>query len=643
MVKSTPKEIFYYGEARPLPKQVFLKAGPLNMVYENGAIRYIRYGETEVLRMVYAAVRNHNWDTIEPIIRKETIQEEGNSFTIDVEIEYRQDELHFIAHYTFTGSETGVVRFEMKGKCLSSFQKNRIGFCILHPIHECAGNDCTVTKADGRVIGASFPNAISPHQPFMNIKALQWKLPKGCSATLRFEGDVFETEDQRNWTDASFKTYSTPLDLPFPVQMHAGEEVNQVVELSLPDVQEAVTRSSQNQKQLNFTISNSAADLPKIGVGSSTEVEHLSARAVELLRRIGFHHYRYDVKFHKPDWKKLLAKACRDAEALGLPLELALHLSEKQYAEEAEAFCRHLLGSKADIYAILLFQDNKKTTPTGLIHALVPQLRRCFPAAKIGGGTNAYFTELNRQTPPSEDLDFLTYSINPQVHAFDNLSLIETLEIQGHTVTSAKNLARGKEVHVSPVTFKPRFNPNATATNAGEDPELQIDARQRSLFGASWTLGSIKYMAEAGAKSLTYYETAGRKGLLMPQGKAAGDLFPAEGGDVFPIYAVLQYILEDPQAKVLYSKSSDPLVFDGLVLKKHKGQRIILSNFTIDQQEVKIPIAQGKFQVYQLDEHMLMNPDWAELLSSKPSRVETENRHCSVALPPFGLLIIDVD
>ena len=29
-------------------------------------------------------------------------------------------------------------------------------------------------------------------------------------------GDVFEMEDQRNWTDASFKTYCTPLRQPFP-------------------------------------------------------------------------------------------------------------------------------------------------------------------------------------------------------------------------------------------------------------------------------------------------------------------------------------------------------------------------------------------------------------------------------------------
>ena len=49
------------------------------------------------------------------------------------------------------------------------------------------------------------------------------------------------------------------------------------------------------------------------------------------------------------------------------------------------------------------------------------------PKAKIGAGSNAYFTELNRGRPPISAVDFISYSINPQVHAFDNASLVETL------------------------------------------------------------------------------------------------------------------------------------------------------------------------------------------------------------------------
>ena len=37
-------------------------------------------------------------------------------------------------------------------------------------------------------------------------------------------------EDQRNWTDASFKTYSTPLSEPIPVTVKAGTRISQADE-----------------------------------------------------------------------------------------------------------------------------------------------------------------------------------------------------------------------------------------------------------------------------------------------------------------------------------------------------------------------------------------------------------------------------
>ena len=40
-------------------------------------------------------------------------------------------------------------------------------------------------------------------------------------------------EDQRNWTDASFKTYCTPLARPFPVPVQAGDRVDQRVALTV--------------------------------------------------------------------------------------------------------------------------------------------------------------------------------------------------------------------------------------------------------------------------------------------------------------------------------------------------------------------------------------------------------------------------
>src|SRR5262249_52109497 len=138
------------------------------------------------------------------------------------------------------------------------------------------------------------------------------------------------------------------------------------------------------------------------------------------------------------------------------------------------------------------------------------------PAARFGAGPNSNFTELNREHPPLKVLDLVSYPINPQVHAFDNLSLVENLEAQAWTVESARAIAGDPPLVVSRVTLRQRFNPEATGPEAEPPPgELPaaVDPRQMSLFGAVWTLGSVKYVVKSGVAATTYYETTGWRGV----------------------------------------------------------------------------------------------------------------------------------
>ena len=95
-------------------------------------------------------------------------------------------------------------------------------------MEECAAGACTVETTDGAVAPGTFPRRVSPHQPFLDLRAVRHEVAPGLEAEVRFEGEVFEMEDQRNWTDASFKTYSTPLALPLPVEVREGERIRQV-------------------------------------------------------------------------------------------------------------------------------------------------------------------------------------------------------------------------------------------------------------------------------------------------------------------------------------------------------------------------------------------------------------------------------
>ena len=100
-------------------------------------------------------------------------------------------------------------------------------------MRECAGQPCTIEKTTGEKVKGSFPDLIAPHQPFFDIRAIRHTVVPGLEAEVRMEGDTFEMEDHRNWTDANFKTYCTPLAKPYPVKIESGTTIQQAVTLTL--------------------------------------------------------------------------------------------------------------------------------------------------------------------------------------------------------------------------------------------------------------------------------------------------------------------------------------------------------------------------------------------------------------------------
>ncbi len=151
-------------------------------------------------------------------------------------------------------------------------------------------------------------------------------------------------------------------------------------------------------------------------------------------------------------------------------------------------------------------------TPAELVKQARPILSALAPDAPIGGGTNLYFVHLNRAHPPVDQLDFVAYTINPQVHAFDLVSLVENMTAQPSTVASTRAFSGDRPIVISPITLRARFNADASGPEAppapGELPDA-VDARQPTGFAAAWTLGSLSNLAQAGVASLTYYETTG--------------------------------------------------------------------------------------------------------------------------------------
>ncbi len=112
------KNVQYYGKDEPLPEQIDLKAGPLNLFYEAGDLRYIKFNEIEIVRRVYVALRDHNWDTIKPTISNVQINTTKDSFEITYDVENIQDDINFIWKATIVGKSNGSISFKMDGEAL---------------------------------------------------------------------------------------------------------------------------------------------------------------------------------------------------------------------------------------------------------------------------------------------------------------------------------------------------------------------------------------------------------------------------------------------------------------------------------------------------------------------------------------------
>jgi hypothetical protein len=372
-----------------------LRAGPISALYVDGDLRHIRIEGREVLRRVYFALRDRHWKTLPNAISNLRLHEREGGFSIDYDAECRDCEIRFRWSASIAGKADGSISWRAHGKALSGFLKNRVGWCVLHPVEGLAGARCEVQHSDGSAERGWFPRHISPHQPFLDIRAIRHEVLPGLSAEVRLSGDIFEMEDQRNWTDASYKIYSTPLALPFPAEMRPGEQVHQIVTLRLDRV-----------VRIEFT--GDPLPMPEIGFRYR---EGLTAKTVAEIRPA---HLRVD-----------RSEDLTEAAFFGVPLE-------SPFVVTGGAPMRRLL--------VLDSAATPDFVPAGV---------------EVAVGTNRNFAEFNRTPPDTDAADAVCFPIDPGVHAADNLTLVENLAAQAVVVENARRLAPGKRIAITPVRLDP--------------------------------------------------------------------------------------------------------------------------------------------------------------------------------------------
>ena len=635
--------VILHGRQGRQPRAIDLQAGALKMLYDEGSLRYISWNGVEIIRMIYASVRDKVWLTVKPEISGLKVSRNKKGFRLSFEGRYRMNEIDFIAHFNVDASSQGHLLFRMKGMALTTFSRNRIGFSILHPIENCSGKSCLLIHPDKTTSSHSFPIAVSPRQPFTNIEGMQWMPTGNLQAELNFQGDIFETEDQRNWTDASFKTYCTPLELPRPVIIRQGTEVTQQVELKITG--ESNMEGSGSETGITFSISGEEAGiLPEIGIGISSRWQPMSAREGSIIKSIGFSHLQAMLFLNSGHLDSHFARISAESEKTGLPVELFLFFGTEPF-HELKNFISEYLKAPMAVKSILLLSETLQVTPDYLIHAVVPILRREFIHVHMGAGTNCNFAQLNRSLPDTSNVDFISFAVHPQEHASDNRSLIENMSGQQYAVKTALKFKGCLPVHVSPVTLQRRFNANVENFEnpwTREEMPSQVDPRQMSLFGAAWTVGSLKYLLEAGAGSITYFETLGERGIMMgDQGSRWPDQFPAKKGMVFPLFHVFRILLRFRDCRIIRCRSSRPLLFDGFAVEKGRSGIIFMANMTDKEQIIHVSGIKKSRTFFSLHEKNYSECCLAHPHNRSENRQKRYTEQSEIILMPFETRILE--
>jgi hypothetical protein len=196
-------------------------------------------------------------------------------------------------------------------------------------------------------------------------------------------------------------------------------------------------------------------------------------------------------------------------------------------------------------------------------------------------------------------MDCVSYTVSPQVHAFDEASIVENLETLPVTVETARSMSGDRDIVVSRLMLRPPFNVYATEPEPppppGELPSA-VDPRQMSLFAAGWAAGGLKMLGEAGAASVTMAETVGWTGLMeRADGSPLPARFPSRPGMVFPIYHVLADLAawRDGRARLMACTSADPLAALGLAVRGPEGCLILVANLTPVARRVRVQLEGG--------------------------------------------------
>ncbi len=469
-----------------------LNAGAMSMCFEEGRLHTICVAGVEVWRSVMFLYRDPAWGT--PLHKVHRVNVDSTEEAFNLRFEGRCVGLSGLSwHARISGlrqvQRESVVTFEIEAQVTDDLFTSRTGFCLLHPLNV-AGNALEIGHADGRVSHSSFPTLISPWQPFTQIRSVRHEFAPRHWAHCTLHGDVFEMEDQRNFSDASFKTYGRSNLMPRPYRLSAGDCIKQSVELRIEKLPVIVAMPAKSSLAIHVDVlGKEESKLPALGL--------LSTQVHSALKP-NFWHHRIDLRGSNLSPKNFLLPV---SELAGIPCRIDILLDDDKDALEVCGELSKALTIEASKEISNLWISIFPSTPRS-----IQAIRKVFPGIKVGGGTPFFFTHLNRtEIPPG--VDYLSFLTSPIVHVADDLSVMQSLATLPVLVHTLRSRGIDQPLHIGPVSIGMTVDPfNAKVSPVeGEDlPMAYADRRDSLGFGAAWAFAYLVQMTHAGATHVSF-------------------------------------------------------------------------------------------------------------------------------------------
>ena len=474
----------------------------------------------------------------------------------------------------------------------------------------------TILHVDGREERSRFPDAIDPACPFRDIRAISHEIAPGTWATCTMQGDAYEMEDQRNWSDASYKTYVRPLAKPWPYTLPKGEPVVQSVTLAISgnppaaDVRGPRSRARLHRPRDRAGCRRSAsAFLPGRPSTRSRPVTCSPASP-----RVGSPARSTSAAAHGlADLRRYRALA----DLTGA--EIVLEIITRGSLDPAGRACRaRRIGRRGGPLA------RGGVGVPGAGHGVGAAERALAGDAELRGdlrrgarrvpGREArrrhgrLFHRAQPQAPAGRRRStIVTHTTCPTVHAADDRSVMETNEALRHQIRSTRAfMGDGLAYRIGPSQIGCRENPygKAPAPNPGNGRVClaTVDPRQRGLFNAAWTLAYAAACARGEIEALAFGAPTGPFGHIYRRAGFAQPYFDAlDGPSVYPAFHVVAGLAALDGATVLSTEVTPGGAAAALAVRDGARTVLWLANLTADALDVELPTDLAGARIVSLD------------------------------------------